>query len=193
LLAGTVEPMDMVRVGLALYGIVPEGLRPGPHALSAAAALRPALSVKATPLRLLAIEAGTSVGYGATWSAGRRSTIATLPIGYGDGYARGMGPGAEVLVRGRRAPVVGTIAMDALAVDVTDVAGVDGQDEFVLLGEQGRSRIDVADLARWRTSITWEALATLSARLPRVYHASAGIRGVRTLAGHIEVRREASG
>jgi alanine racemase len=98
----------------------------------------------------------------------------TLPIGYGDGYARPTGPGAEVLVGGRRAPIVGSIAMDALMVDVTDIPDAGPDSDVVLLGSQGSARIDALELARRRTTVTWEVLTAMARRIPRVYHAAAG-------------------
>ena len=174
LLAGTVAASDLVRPGLALYGVVPDGLPVPPDRAAAAASLRPAMSVHARPIRLLEVEPGTAVSYGGRWVAERPSRIMTLPVGYGDGYARGTGPGAEVLVGGRRAPIVGSIAMDALMVDVTDVPGVGPDADVVLLGSQGDERIDAQEAARRRTTITWEVLTAMARRIPRVYHASAG-------------------
>jgi alanine racemase len=108
-----------------------------------------------------------------------------LPVGYGDGWARSLSNRAEALVRGRRVPIVGNVAMDAILADVTGVPGppVGVDDEFVLLGRQGDEQITVADLARTRTTNSWEVVTTMSRRLPRVYHAAAGPVGVRTLTG----------
>jgi alanine racemase len=174
LLAGTAASHGMVRPGLALYGVVPDGLPISPERAQAVASLRPAMSVHARPIRLLDVPAGTAVSYGGRWVAARPSRIMTLPLGYGDGYARGTGPGAEVLVGGRRAPIVGSIAMDALMVDVTDIPAVGPDADVVLLGSQGIERIDAQELARWRTTIPWEVLTAMARRIPRVYHASAG-------------------
>jgi alanine racemase len=117
--------------------------------------------------------------------ADRPSRIATLPVGYADGWARASSPGSSVLVRGVRAPLVGTVAMDAVAADVTDLPGVDMADEFVLLGAQGSERITATELARRRTTIPWEILTSMAYRLPRVYDAGARLTGVRTLAGEV--------
>jgi len=174
LLAGTAAAHQLVRPGLALYGVVPDDLPIPPERAAAVASLRPAMSLHARPIRLLDVEPGVAVSYGGRWVAERPSRIMTLPVGYGDGYARGTGPGAEVIVAGRRAPIVGSIAMDALMVDVTDVAGVGPDADVVLLGSQGAERIDAQELARWRTTITWEVLTAMAMRIPRVYHASAG-------------------
>ncbi len=182
LIAGGVPPLELIRPGIAVYGVLPDGLTPAADRAAAAAALRPALSLRARPIRILEVPPGTPVSYGGRWVAQRTSRIATVPLGYGDGYSRTTGPGAEVLIHGRRAPIVGSIAMDALMVDVTAIpeAGID--DEIVLLGAQGAERIGAGELAERRGTIPWEVLATLSRRLPRIHRHPAG-DGVRTLAG----------
>jgi alanine racemase len=160
---------DLVRPGLALYGYLAEGLPLAAHA-RAAAELRPALTLKARPVALDDVPAGTSVGYGATWRADRPSRIATVPVGYGDGYLRATQPGGCVLVEGRRAPIVGIVSMDAVGVDVTGIPGVGMDAEVVLLGSQGDERIDASELARLRNTIVWEVLSGIAARIGRVYH-----------------------
>lgn len=174
LLAGTAPPLELVRPGLALYGVVPDDLPVPPERSEAAASLRPAMSIHARPIRILDVPSGTAVSYGGRWVADRPSRIMTLPIGYGDGYARGTGPGAEVLVGGRRAPIVGSIAMDALMVDVSGIPDVGPDADVVLLGAQGTERIDALELARRRTTVTWEVLTAMARRIPRVYHAAVG-------------------
>ncbi len=104
----------------------------------------------------------------------RPSRIAVLPVGYGDGYLRSTQPGAEVLVRGRRIPLVGRVSMDAVTVDVTDLPGLDYSEEFVLLGSQGEETITAGELARRRNTIAWEVLTSMAQRLARVYHPLAG-------------------
>jgi len=174
---------DAVRPGLMTYGIAPDELDPGTLP-PAAARLQPAMALKARPVRVADLPAGHGVSYGPTFETGRPSRIATLPLGYGDGWPRSLSNRAEALVRGGRVPLVGNVAMDAIMFDVTDVPGepVGVEDEFVLLGEQGSERITVMDLARARTTNSWEVVTTTSRRLPRVYHASAGLVGIRTLA-----------
>jgi alanine racemase len=182
LFAATAPFDEMVRPGLALYGELPAAFPIAPDRSAAATALRPAMALKARPLRVERLEPGERVGYAGLWTAPRASVVATLPVGYGDGWARGYA-GAQALVRGRRVPLVGSVAMDAVAADVTDVPGVGLEDEFVLLGRQGDETVTVAELARLRTTIAWEVLAGMARRLPRVYHAGAGLSGLRTLAG----------
>ncbi len=184
---------DMVRPGLCLYGATPLGLEVSPDVRAAADGLRPVMSLRARALRIEPVETGTPIGYGGLWTAPRPSLVATVPVGYADGYVRAYQPGGEALVRGRRVPVVGSIAMDAIHVDVTEVAGEPGftsAEEFVLLGEQGDDRITAGDLARRRNTIPWEVLSSMARRLPRVYHAAAGPIGLRTLAGEFLVRED---
>jgi alanine racemase len=183
LLAGSAAPWQRVRPGLSTYGLVPEGLPvPGDRA-PAAGALRPALSLHAHPVRVAVLAAGTGVSYGEQFVTARESRIATLPVGYGDGYQRVRTGHADGLVRGLRVPLIGTIAMDAVMADVTDVPGppVTVDDEFVLLGRQGDEEISAVDLARHGNTISWEVLASMARRLPRVYYARAVPVGLRTL------------
>jgi alanine racemase len=193
LLEGVVS-LDGVRPGLAIYGLVPDELagREGTPAASAAADLRPALSLHARAVRVADLPSGWGISYGPSFTTSRASRIATLPLGYGDGWPRALSNRASALVRGRRVPLVGNVAMDAVMADVTDVPGppVGVDDEFVLLGEQGDEQITAADLATARGTISWEVVTSLSARLPRVYHAASVPQETRTLAaGEVEPRR----
>lgn len=175
LLTGRGDAGMLVRPGLIAYGVTPAGF-------AVPAGLRPAMRLKAQAMRVVEVPVGTAVGYGGRWVAARPSRIATLPVGYGDGVPRSMS-GAPMLVRGRRVPIVGVVAMDALMVDVTDVPDVTLDDEFVLLGPQGGDAISVLDLAQSRTTIPWEVLTSMARRPTRVYDAAVGLEGVRTLAG----------
>jgi len=169
------EPsLDLVRPGLAVYGLLDAGLPIAPDAIEAAAALRPAMSLKARAIAFSDVPIGGTVGYGGTWRAQRESRIAVLPVGYGDGFLRGAQPRSSVLVRGRRVPLVGRVSMDAVTADVTDVPGLDHGDEFVLLGRQGSEVISAGDLARLRNTIAWEVFTSMAQRLDRVYHPQAG-------------------
>jgi alanine racemase len=180
-IAGT---YDVVRVGIAGYGIVPDGLTPAAGHATAAGALRPAMSLRARPVRVVWIEAGSGISYGPTFTTSRRSLIATLPLGYADGYPRSLSNKAQVLVRGMRVPQVGTVAMDAIMVDVTDVPGpaVTVDDEFTLIGEQDGVRISALEVARWGNTISYEVIAGMSGRLPRVYYAAAEAVAMRAVA-----------
>ena len=184
LLAATAGTYDVVRVGIAQYGIVPDGLVVAGENVTVASALRPVMSLRARPVRVARIEAGAGVSYGPTFTTSRRSLIATLPLGYADGFPRSLSNKAQVLVRGVRAPQVGTVAMDAIMVDVTDVPGPDVtiDDEFTLIGEQGGERISALEVARWGNTISYEVVAAMSGRLPRVYYAAAEAVGMRAVA-----------
>jgi len=187
LLAATVPAWDSVRLGLGLYGIVPDRLVAAPERADAATALRPAMSLHARPVRVADLPAGHAISYGPSYETGRPSRIATLPLGYGDGWPRAASNRASAIVRGRRVPLMGTVAMDPVMADVTDVPGepVGVDDEFVLLGEQrgplGTESIGAIELALARTTISWEVVTAMARRLPRVYHAAAVPVGVRTL------------
>ena len=176
--AGDEPALDLVRPGVATYGVLDESLPVAPDARAAAAALRPAMSLVARPVAFSDVPVGGTVGYGGTWRAERPTRVAVLPVGYGDGYLRGSQPGAEALVRGRRVPLVGRISMDAVTADVTDLPSLGYDEEFVLLGTQGDERISAGDLARRRNTIAWEVLTTMAGRLARVYHRSTGTTGV---------------
>jgi alanine racemase len=183
LLGGEARRWDAVRAGLSIYGLVPDGLSVPAAAHAAAARLRPVMSLWARPVRVADLPAGHGVSYGPTFVTLRPSRIATLPLGYADGWRRALSDRAEALVRGVRVPLVGRVAMDAVMADVTDVPGapVTEDDEFVLLGEQGGERITAHDIASAGGTISYEVVAGMSRRLPRVYDAAGSTAAVRTL------------
>ena len=148
---------DMVRPGIGLYGsCVPE----------LAGEIRNAQTLTTCPIRLQAIAAGDTVGYGRTFTARRDSLIMTLPIGYGDGYPRILSNRASVLVKGKRAPLVGRVCMDMVMADVTDVPGVTLSDQVVLMGRQGDERITPDELAELAGTIPYEIMLGFSNRIP---------------------------
>jgi alanine racemase len=163
LLTGAGKGQHLVRPGLAFYGVHPMPGNPLPTGIS------PALAVRAHPVRVADVPAGTSVGYAGTWTAIRASKIATLPLGYADGWSRASSPGSSILVGGRQAPVVGRISSDSLTVDVTDVPGVTIESEFTLLGGDDGTVIGADEVAAVRGTISWEVLQQLGTRLTRVY------------------------
>ena len=186
LLTGRVPVYEGVRIGLGLYGLLPLDLPIPAELRQFADRLVPAMTLKATALRVETFPAGTRVSYGGRWTAQRESKIATLPVGYADGFVRAYSPGAQAIVRGSRIPIVGVVAMDALMVDVTDAGGDIGpDDEFVLLGRQGGEEITAHELARLRNTIPWEVVTAMSTRVPRVYHAGSVLTGLRTLDGEV--------
>jgi len=183
LMTDEVLAYEGVRPGLSIYGLIPDGFDPATVSDALASGLRPVMSLYARPVRVAELPAGAGVSYGPSFRTPRPSRIATLPLGYGDGWSRGLSNRASAIVRGRRVPLVGNVAMDAVMADVTDVPGppVDSSDEFVLLGASGTERITAAELAQGRTTISWDVVTGMSRRLPRVYHAAAGPVGLRTL------------
>jgi len=152
----------MVRPGLMLYGYDPvEGNASGVD-------LQPVLSLLTKIFLLRKLPAGTPVSYGRTFVTGRESLIATIPIGYADGFSRSLSNCGEALVRGVRVPVAGRVCMDMTMLDVTEVPGVREGDEVVLIGSSGSERITAADLAAKTGTIPYEVLCGISARVPRV-------------------------
>ncbi|HTO56692.1 MAG TPA: alanine racemase, partial [Pseudomonadales bacterium] len=150
----------MIRPGIALYGVSP---MPG-----CPSTLRPAMRLATRIVQLKSVPAEYPLSYGQTFVTRRPSRIATLPIGYADGYDRRLSNRGSVLVRGRRAPVVGTICMDLTLIDVTDVPGVAEHDEVVLWGDQDGARIGVDEVAAWQRSVSYEVLTRVGKRVPRV-------------------------
>jgi alanine racemase len=154
---------DLIRPGILLYGSVPPQVSdPG---------VRPVLSWHTRINALREVPAGTRVSYGGTLELARPSRIATLPVGYADGYPRRLGNRAQVLVHGRRAPLVGRVCMDLCMVDVTEVPQVAVGDAVTLLGGEGEGSIRPEELAGWADTISYEILAGISRRVPRVYPA----------------------
>jgi alanine racemase len=163
ILAGRVAFAGAIRPGLALYGLLPR------WAAGQEVGLRPALSLKALPLRMFELAAGEAIGYGLRYRARSATRIATLGIGYGDGWPRIHANNGAVLIRGRRAPIVGAISMDGLTVDIGGFDGVTYGDEFVLIGEQAGDRISAEEIAEERRTINYEVTTALRERLPRLH------------------------
>ncbi len=153
---------EMVRMGILPLGVYPSQVCRRLNGLA------PIMQVKARLAALQHIEAGDHVGYGMRYTAASPRTIAVLPLGYGDGYPRLRNTG-HALIHGQRAPIVGGNAMDAMMVDVTEIANVQPWDEVVILGEQGGEMISIHDLARWGGTVSYDVMTKLSMRLPRVY------------------------
>jgi len=162
-LAGSGTFGDAIRPGLGLYGMVPG------WATDRDSGLRPVLSLRALPLRIFSLAAGDAIGYGLRFRAERATRIATLGIGYGDGWPRAHANNGWVLVRGVRRPVVGAVSMDGITVDLGDLDDVTYADEFVLIGEQMGARIDADEVAAQRRTINYEVTTALRDRLPRVH------------------------
>jgi alanine racemase len=131
------------------------------------------MRVRTEIVSLRDVPAGQPVGYGAVWRATRASRIATIPMGYADGLSRHLTNKGHVLVRGKRAPIVGAVSMDMTMIDVTDLEGVALRDEAVVLGGQegplGKDAITAEEIAAHMHTIPWEVLTAVSRRVPRFY------------------------
>lgn len=154
---------SLLRPGLAIYGLPPV------PAIRDQIDLRPVMTLKTRVVQIKRIPAGVGVSYGHTFVAPRASVIGVLAVGYADGYRRGLQHGGEVMIRGRRAPVVGAVCMDLTMVDLTDVPGAATGDEVILWGGAGEAMISVNDIARLAQTISYEMLCTVGKRVPRIY------------------------
>jgi alanine racemase len=161
-LAGPEAHLDLVRVGIGLYGVAP-----GPD-VAGRAELRPVMAWTSRVAMTKRVAAGERLSYGLRYRLERASTIATVPVGYADGYSRRMSDGASVLIGGRRHPVAGTVTMDQILVDCGDAHVAPG-DDVVLLGAQGHERISADEMASWTGTIAYEVLCGISERVPRTY------------------------
>jgi alanine racemase len=156
--------LDMVRPGISLYGLSPaEGVG------REACGLRPVMSVKSAVIQVREVPAGFRVSYGGRWQSSKPTRIAVVPIGYADGYKRSLSSNAEMLVGGKRAPVVGTVCMDLTMIEVGDLPSVAVEDEVVVLGSQGGEEITAEEIARRIGTIHYEVVSSLTARIPRLY------------------------
>lgn len=153
--------LDLVRVGIGIYG-----LSPSPE-FKNNLSLMPALSLKSRVAYLKDVFPGRTISYGRTYAVKEKTRIATIPIGYSNGYPRSLSNKAQILIRGKRAPVVGIITMDQIMADVGSIPGVNVGDEVVLIGEQVGERMTAADVAQWAGTISYEILCKLN--IPRVY------------------------
>ena len=151
---------DMVRGGIALYGYPP---------VPEAKGLRPAMRWVAHAVYVKTIMPGDKVSYGGLFEAEKPTRVMTVPVGYADGYRRGLTGKGCVLVRGKRAPILGRVCMDQIMVDVTDIKDAQAGDEVVLLGAQGEDCIDADEMAAWLGTISYEVICSPSRRVPRVY------------------------
>ncbi len=154
---------DMVRAGIAMYGCYPS------QAVKKDVKLLPVMTWKTVILHVKKVPKGETISYGRTITTERDSFIATIPIGYGDGYKRLLSNCAYVLVNGQKAPVMGRVCMDQTMIDVTDVKDVLPGDEVVLLGKQGDLEVTPDEMAEWAQTISYEILLSISQRVPRVY------------------------
>ena len=163
--------MDLVRPGLILYGLMPapwmEGMLP----------LTPAMELKTVISMTKAIPRGTVVSYGRTFTASQDMVIATLPIGYADGYPRGMSNRAYMLVCGRRAPVIGRVCMDQCMVDVTGIEGVREGVTVTAFGHDGGAFLPVEEMAALSGTVNYETICLIGKRVPRVFRKGSQVVG----------------
>ena len=159
-----------VRVGLALHGVFPSN--------TGGLQLVPVLSLRARIGRVADVAPGEGVSYGLTWRAERESKVALIPVGYADGWRRGLGNTGRVLVRGQHCPMVGRVCMDQFLVDVTDLPGAAEGDIATLIGTDGAHAITATNVATLAGTISWDVLASLQARLPRLYHRDGAVEAI---------------
>lgn len=156
--------MDMVRLGISIYGLYPSEYVDEIK-------LTGALSMKSHVSMVKTVPAGTTVGYGATFTAERETVLATIPVGYADGYMRLLSNKADVLIGGKRARIAGRVCMDQFMVDVTDLGPVKEGDEVILIGKSGEEEITADELAGICGTIGYEFTCQINKRVPRVYYA----------------------
>ena len=167
--AGIVESlesnhMDMVRAGIAIYGMYPSD-----EVDHNSVKLTPAMEINSCITYIKEIEAGTAVSYGGTFVADHTMKVATIPVGYGDGYVRSLSGKGDVLIHGKRAAILGRICMDQFMVDVTDIPDVQEDDEVTLLGSDGAECITMEELAEKSGGFHYEMICDIGKRIPRVY------------------------
>jgi len=166
--------LDGVRAGIILYGYYPSN-----EVKKENLSLKPALTLKASITRVQEMDKDMYISYGKTFKTERKSLIATLPIGYADGYSRLLAKNAKVIIHGKFAPIVGRICMDQCMIDVTDIEDVKVGDKVILLGEQGNLKFNADDIAEIMGTINYEILCMLKFRIPRVYIKNGEIINVR--------------
>jgi len=166
---------DMIRLGISMYGYYPN------PELSWPLHLQPVATWKTRLIYVKKVPAGFAISYGCTFITSRPTTVGTLPLGYADGYWRLLSNNGDVLVRGRKAPVIGRVCMDQTMVDLTGIPEAKEGDEVVLIGEQGGEVISADDLARQVGTISYEVLTSLGRRVPRIYFKGGRQVAMRTL------------
>lgn len=155
---------NMARPGIILYGLYPSG-----DVAADRLALRPAMSIKTRVSYIKRVPAGSPIGYGRAFITERESVIATVPVGYADGFIRRMSAGGRVIVGGEYAPVVGRVCMDQFMVDITGIDGVEAGDEVILMGKCGKKEITADEIARVLDTISYEVVCMIGKRVPREY------------------------
>lgn len=166
--------LDMVRLGIGLYGMYPSD-----ETISEEISLSPAMEIKSHVAFVKTVPAGTGIGYNATYVTDRTRTIATVPVGYGDGYPRAMSNKGQVLIHGKRAPIVGRVCMDQMMIDVTEVPEVKRGDMVTLMGIEGQEQITAEEIGSLSHSFHYEMVCNVGKRIPRVYYKNGEAVGAR--------------
>lgn len=166
--------LDMVRLGISLYGMYPSD-----EVMPEEPVLQPAMEIKSHVAFLKSVPAGTSIGYNATYVTGKPQRIATVPVGYGDGFPRALSNCGRVLVHGKSAPIVGRICMDQLMIDVTEVPEVKRGDTVILMGREGKEWITAEEIGALSHSFHYEMVCNVGKRIPRVYYKKGEAVGAR--------------
>jgi len=156
--------LDMVRPGIATYG-----LHPSDEVNKSRVDLRPVMSLKSRVIHLKRVPPGFNISYGITFQTKNHTTIATVPVGYADGFNRLLSSRGHMLVHGQRVPIVGRVCMDLTMLDVGEVSGVALEDEVVVFGEQGKGAVTADEIASSLDTINYEIVSTITARVPRIY------------------------
>ncbi|PKM83520.1 MAG: alanine racemase [Firmicutes bacterium HGW-Firmicutes-13] len=175
--------LDMIRLGISLYG-----LYPSQEVKKTGVDLKPVMSLKTKVIHLKKVPPGTGVSYGRTFVTEHESWLATLPLGYGDGYSRLLTGKARVLIKGRRYPVAGRICMDQMVVDMgKEDPDIEAGEEVVVIGEQGSDAITADEVAHWLGTINYEVTCAVNKRVPRIYIQNNEIKSIKTLLGKVEI------
>lgn len=156
--------LDLVRPGIMLYGLYPSA-----EVAKDRVALQPAMTLKARLAHVKKVEPGTKISYGCTYTAPAQTVVATLPIGYADGYPRLLSSRGQVIIRGQRAPVIGRVCMDQCMVDVGHIPGVQRDDPVIVFGQDKNNSLPVEELAGWLGTINYEVVCWVGSRVPRIY------------------------
>lgn len=156
--------MDLVRAGITVYG-----LWPSDEVSRASIELTPAMTLKSTIVYIKTLKAGTQISYGGTYTTKKDTRIATIPVGYADGYPRGLSNKGSVLIKGKRAPIVGRVCMDQFMVDVTEIPEAREYDEVVLMGKSGNDCITAEEIGELSGRFNYELVCDISKRVPRIY------------------------
>ena len=156
--------LDMVRPGIATYGLYPSA-----EVNKSRVDLRPVMSLKTRIIHLKRVPPGFNISYGITFQTKNHTTIATVPVGYADGFNRLLSSRGHMLVHGQRVPIVGRVCMDLTMLDVGEVSGVALEDEVVVFGEQGKGAVTADEIASGLDTINYEIVSTITARVPRIY------------------------